>query len=106
MPNYDVDVHFEYKKYVPKIASCEDRCPCDDEVDFIDPREGRDPNPRKLLVFREHIHDTEMEERDEEFEESLPKTAGIICEYEVGRRKDGYHLLETKKLIVDIFGEI
>ena len=63
MPNYDVDVHFEYKKYVPKIASCEDRCPCDDEVDFIDPREGRDPNPRKLLVFREHIHDTEMEER-------------------------------------------
>jgi len=95
MPDRDVDVHFEYQKLEPKdfMRGCDVVCPCEDKtsVEF-----EIEQDPRIHLDFFEHIEEKEKFRRVVEFEDELPKTAGIECEYDV-TMIDGELIIKSKE---------
>ena len=91
MPNRDVDVYFEYRAYSEKdyLKDCEEHCPCDDsEPILVLPNN----DPRIDLTFVEHTEDKKEFIRVIEFEDNLPSTQGIDCEYNVTLIDDGLYI--------------
>ena len=82
MPDRDVDVYFEYSSIEVDDfrLNCEEKCPCD-EIETLLVLPAHDP--RVDLDFYEHITDDVDFRRDVEFEDNLPDSPGIKCEYEV-----------------------